>query len=402
MKNLYKRKSKGFSIIELIVVIVVIGILAAITYVFYTNVQSRAVDASVQSDINNMNSSQLQYGLDTGGSALAYYSGNGRSATLGFTPNGGNIIDVVTNGKDYCIRGYNTKGTKNSINNPITKESSPGVCGQLGPSVVARGLLACPSGFITVPGSSTYSTSDFCVMKYEAKNAGGNIPVSQASGSPWGSISQTNAISYSQNVAGCSGCHLITENEWMTIAQNVLSVPSNWSGGLVGSGYIYSGHNDYTPGITLAADSNDANGYAGETNTGGNQLRTLTLSTGQVIWDFAGNIWEWTSGTSTTNQPGKTGDSVYTWNEWPAVNITGALSTNVFPSGTGITGASSWNSSNGIGQIYSKASEVGLRGFIRGGSFTGGNSGGILTLSFDLAPSGSATNVGFRVSSLAQ
>ena len=35
--------------------------------------------------------------------------------------------------------------------------------------------------------------------------------------------------------------------EWMTLAANVLSVPSNWSGGSVGSGYIYSGHNDNDP-----------------------------------------------------------------------------------------------------------------------------------------------------------
>lgn len=121
-------------------------------------------------------------------------------------------------------------------------------------------------------------------MKYEAKQVGAtNVPISQAAGTPWVNISQTDAIANSPNVAGCTGCHLITEAEWLTIAQNVLSVASNWSGGVVGSGYIYSGHNDGAPNAALAADTNDANGYYGETNIVGNQRRTLTLTNGAVI-----------------------------------------------------------------------------------------------------------------------
>lgn len=58
---------------------------------------------------------------------------------------------------------------------------------------------------------------------------------------------------------------------------------------MVGSGYIYSGHNDNAPASALAADPGDSNGYAGEANTGGNQKRTLTLSDGEVIWDLCGN-----------------------------------------------------------------------------------------------------------------
>ena len=46
-------KSKGFTIVELLVVIVVIGILAAITVVSYTGISRRAVAASIQSDLSN-------------------------------------------------------------------------------------------------------------------------------------------------------------------------------------------------------------------------------------------------------------------------------------------------------------------------------------------------------------
>lgn len=44
----------GFTIVELLIVIVVIGILATITIVAYNGVQSRANDAAVQSDLENI------------------------------------------------------------------------------------------------------------------------------------------------------------------------------------------------------------------------------------------------------------------------------------------------------------------------------------------------------------
>jgi len=45
--------SKGFTIVELLIVIVVIGILAAITIVAYNGIQTKSKIAAVQSDINN-------------------------------------------------------------------------------------------------------------------------------------------------------------------------------------------------------------------------------------------------------------------------------------------------------------------------------------------------------------
>lgn len=44
----------GFTIVELLIVIVVVAILAAITVVAYNGIQSRANDAAVQSDLENI------------------------------------------------------------------------------------------------------------------------------------------------------------------------------------------------------------------------------------------------------------------------------------------------------------------------------------------------------------
>lgn len=53
------KKGAGFTIVELLVVIVIIGILVTITIVSYTGIQSRAIVASLQSDMAN-NSQQLK------------------------------------------------------------------------------------------------------------------------------------------------------------------------------------------------------------------------------------------------------------------------------------------------------------------------------------------------------
>jgi len=45
--------SRGFSIVELLIVIVVIGILAAITIVSFIGVSQRAISVSLQSDASN-------------------------------------------------------------------------------------------------------------------------------------------------------------------------------------------------------------------------------------------------------------------------------------------------------------------------------------------------------------
>lgn len=184
---------------------------------------------------------------------------------------------------------YSLVATNASLTYGISNNSSP---------VSMNTNITCPSGFARIPGSPTYDTNSFCVMKYEAKQVGTTTtPISTATGSPWVDINQTTAIANSPNVAGCKSCHLITEAEWLTIAQNVLSVASNWSSGVVGTGYIYSGHNDMSPANTLSASLDDEDVYNGTGNTvGSNQRRTLKLASGETIWDIAGNVYEWTSG----------------------------------------------------------------------------------------------------------
>src|SRR5665647_2625998 len=380
---------RGFTIVELLIVIVVIGILATLTIVAYTGIQDRAKTASLQSDLAQA-SKQLeiykfsastgeQYPINLVTAALKATSGNSYTYQVNNTSPASYCLSEFAGSTSYYITNTNTIPTK-------------GTC-----SGVILGGTTCPSSFIVVPGSSTYSTSDFCVMKYEAKNVSG-VATSQASGTPWVSISQTTALSTA--TAACSGCHLITEAEWLTTAQNVLSVASNWSGGAVGSGYIYSGHNDNSPANSLAADSNDANGYSGTGNSGtSNQRRTLTLTNGEVIWDLAGNVWEWTQGTiGSGQQPGLSGEVAFAWKQYNNGSlIQNGLPSSAYPS-YGTPAASGWTSTQGIGQLYSNYGDTAVHGFLRGGDRYYGGYAGVLTLFLTYAPSNASTTVGFRVS----
>lgn len=179
--------------------------------------------------------------------------------------------------------------------------------------------------------------------------------------------------------------------------QNVLGVASNWSSGIVGTGYIYSGHNDGDPGNSLAA-STDNDGYSGTgQGTPSNQKRTLTLNNGQVIWDMAGNVWEWTSGRSTNDKPGDVNNTYLSWIEWPMINVFGSLSPSPLPVTTGLTNASTWNSTHSIGQLVSDVNDANSKGFVRGGLWDTADVAGVMALYINLAPDFTGGAVGFRV-----
>lgn len=398
----YRSSQAAFTIVELLIVIVVIGILATLTIVAYTGIQDRAKTASLQSDLEQA-SKQLeiykfsastgeQYPINLATAALKATSGNSYTYQVNNTSPASYCLSEFVGSTSYYITNTNTIPTE-------------GTC-----SGVILGGTTCPTGFIVVPGNFLFSTADFCVAKYEMKITGNDnglqtysasfVPESRASGTPWTQISQTNAITESPTVAGCTGCHLITENEWLTIAHNALAVPSNWSSGTVGTGYIYRGHSDNAPANSLAADTNDANGYSGTGQSGtSEQRRTLTLTNGEVIWDLAGNVHDWTQGTIAGGaQPGLSGEVAYTTKQWnnPSLLMNG-LSASALPS-YGTPAASGWTTTQNIGLLYSNYGETVPRAFLRGGPSSNGSLAGVFCLSLNSAPSNTASSIGFRVS----
>ena len=400
----------AFTIVELLVVIVVIAILATITVVIYTGVTNKAAKSAVSSEVASIAKQLELYKVahsDSYPSASQFIrdctsTQAGVSDNLCYKTNASNeVVYAVSN--DYTAYTLTLTDTTHSVSR---KASGTGLFG------ANTTDIKCPTGFIAVPGSTTYGTSDFCVMKYEAKNNGSDIPVSTASGTPWVSINQTTALTKAQTVENCTNCHLISEAEWMTIAQNVLSVDSNWSGNAVGSGAIYRGHSDNNPANSLEASTDDTNGYVNTGNSSSSspeQRRTLTLTNGEVIWDLAGNVAEWTSGqiSGANSQPQAGTSTGYNWKQWNTITSQGSLQVDPRPKNTGITGngttsPTSWTSNQGIGQIYDNPAETALRGFVRGGYWSNSTNAGVLFLGLNSAPSGTVAGIGFRVVAPAQ
>lgn len=151
MSGRFLFKKSGFTIVELLVVIVVIGILAAITVVAYRGITGSANDNAVLSDLESVDTAQTDYSIQTKLVGKAWYSATGIDTNLKFTPSKGNVIDVVINSTDYCIRVYNpNSATYKTLAAAATKGSSNLACA----AITASSQALVDSG---VP--PTYTTS---------------------------------------------------------------------------------------------------------------------------------------------------------------------------------------------------------------------------------------------------
>jgi len=255
----------------------------------------------------------------------------------------------------------------------------------------------CPTGYILVPGDTDYGTTDFCVMKYEAK-FGDKGAESRATGLPArGNFSQDTARSTCRNLG--PGYALINNAEWLTIAANVANVGGNWSGTTVGSGALNRGHSDNAPADALAAVTDDnapctGTGQTCSSSTWHDQRRTHKLSNNNIIWDFAGNVWEWLDFNNYEDKP----SPLAAWAEYTTVASSATMvKTSLVPSTTQKAWwTNTWNgASNGIGQYY--AGTNGTNGaLLRGGSWDMNSGAGVFAANLGAAPSHTSTNYGFR------
>ncbi len=105
------KKANAFTIVELLIVIVVIAILAAISIVAYTGIQNRANDTAVQSDIRNLAGKVREYQaiedrLPAGYGGAGGYGGGGGGGPIesigNFSLAQSSYLSSVTNNFYYC------------------------------------------------------------------------------------------------------------------------------------------------------------------------------------------------------------------------------------------------------------------------------------------------------------
>lgn len=142
----------GFTIVELLIVIVVIGILAAITIVAYSGVQNRANDTTIKSDMKNLGQRLELYYVDA---AVYPYNWDTMSMKVSKTAYGANYVPTpgseynliyCRNDSTFAIAGGSKSGKTFSYRPGVGVSEYPGnlatyttTCNNLGVSTVVSG-----------------------------------------------------------------------------------------------------------------------------------------------------------------------------------------------------------------------------------------------------------------------
>jgi hypothetical protein len=271
--------------------------------------------------------------------------------------------------------------------------------------------ISCPTNYVAIPANNDLGTAAFCVMKYEAKDVGG-VAKSEAGGGPWDNIQRgANATTANSAWKACKDLNitnpvsgmtfdLITNVQWQAIARNIEAVASNWSNGSISiSNSLNRGNSNQSS--ALAADASDNNGCIGIWSNGDPadscssawhvNKRTHTLSSGAVIWDIAGNVWEWVSDDidGSTLTPSLSANA---WREFTNASF--------FPSPGDnrqkFAPLGAYDTSHGMGQLYGGSGGA----VLRGGDWLYGTYAGVFAADLSNVPSATGDYIGFRCSAV--
>lgn len=118
-----KKPQIGFTIVELLIVIVVIGLLAVIVVSAFRSAQNNANDASVKTDLKNLAKIISNYAVDnaslpSAGSDASLSAFRFTSSRTGYDISSTNLLYCRgTNGRDYGLAGRSISGTMYAYRN---------------------------------------------------------------------------------------------------------------------------------------------------------------------------------------------------------------------------------------------------------------------------------------------
>jgi len=164
--NLMSKYRSGFTIVELLIVIVVIGILAAITIVAFNGVQKRAMTASISTDLANASKSLKVFQVTNSGYPIANdCSASPAAGSICLKSSGATTYQYTASSspQSFCITA--TNGTTSYFITPDAGPQSGGCAGHSAGGVATiSNLMQNPSleastvGFITL--AATIATTN--------------------------------------------------------------------------------------------------------------------------------------------------------------------------------------------------------------------------------------------------
>jgi prepilin-type N-terminal cleavage/methylation domain-containing protein len=295
IKQLLKKSTSlhtkpGFTIVELLVVIVVIGILAAITIVSYAGISQRAIAASLESDLASAKK-QLQIyqtqndaypaevddcpAPDPGNICLDSSGDNEFSYTVNNSTNPPTFSLTATNNTTvYRI-------TESTV--PVALIPPTGILTALSPATIATGTTP-RSIIISSDGTSVYATnrSSDTISMYSRNTSTGALtalgtPTIAAGSNPWGiTISSDGTSVYAVN--GSSGTISMYSRNTSTGALTALGTPTIAAGS---SPWCIAISADGNSVYATNYSSNTISMYSRNTSTGAlTALGTPTIATG--------------------------------------------------------------------------------------------------------------------------
>ena len=224
--NKSKLLNQAFTIVELLVVIVVIGILAAITIVSYSGIANKAITAGLQSDLDN-NSKQLKlYNVEYG-----YYPS---------TLDGNNCPLTPTADTKYCLKAstdtdltytgggqsFTVTATKKSIKYQVTESSSPSILlGLSGPDWITVGTQTWAKANLNVGTMVTSVTAQTnnggtnTVEKYCYNNDEANC-TTYGGFYQWDEAMKYTNAEKAQGICP-AGSHIPSDAEWKTLEMSL-------------------------------------------------------------------------------------------------------------------------------------------------------------------------------------
>ncbi|WP_165314454.1 FISUMP domain-containing protein [Agromyces protaetiae] len=147
------QRGAGFTIVELLIVIVVIAILATITVVSYNGVVNQANETAVKSDLQTL-TSILELDSITSGSYPA--TANAANGGRGLALNGGRTVAYTSTGDTYCVAV--TGGSITFSYDSTTRRTVSGACDVGGGGGGGDGTIADGSVIQTITAANCLTT----------------------------------------------------------------------------------------------------------------------------------------------------------------------------------------------------------------------------------------------------